>query len=41
MQAQLDRDLSDATVQRLDYRLPPGCRNGGSLDLRPSDPSFP
>jgi hypothetical protein len=41
MRAQLDRDLSDETVQRVDYRLPPGCGNGGSLDLRPSDPSFP
>ena len=41
MRSQLDRDLSDATVQRVDYRLPPGCRNGGSLDLRPSDPRFP
>jgi hypothetical protein len=41
MRAQLDRDLSDATIQRVDYRLPPGCRNGGSLDLRPGDSSFP
>jgi hypothetical protein len=41
MRAQLDRDLSDETVQRVDYRLPPGCSNGGSLDLRPNDPSFP
>jgi hypothetical protein len=41
MHAQRDRDLSDQSVARLDYRLPPGCRNGGSLDLRPGDPSFP
>ena len=41
MRAQRDRDLSDASVQRLDYRLPPECRNGGSLDLRPNDPTFP
>jgi hypothetical protein len=41
MRAQLDRDLSDETIQRVDYRLPPGCHNGGSLDLRPGDSSFP
>jgi hypothetical protein len=41
MRSQLDRDLSDASVQRVDYRLPPGCRNGGSLDLRPGDANFP
>jgi hypothetical protein len=41
MRAQLDRDLSDETVQRVDYRLPPGCRDGGPLDLRPGDPHFP
>ena len=41
MRAQRDHDLSDESVQRLDYRLPEGCRNGGSLDLRPNDPSFP
>ncbi len=41
MRSQLDRDLSDASVQRVDYRLPPGCRDGGALDLRPADPRFP
>ncbi len=41
MEAQLARDLSDESVARLDYRLPPGCRNGGSLDLRPDDQRFP
>ena len=41
MRAQRDRDLSDASIQRLDYRLPAGCRSGGSLDLRPNDPTFP
>jgi hypothetical protein len=41
MSAQRNIDLSDASIARLDYRLPAGCRNGGSLDLRPNDPSFP
>lgn len=41
MEAQRARDLSDASVARLDYRLPAECRNGGSLDLRPNDPAFP
>ena len=41
MRAQRDRDLSDASIARLDYRLPSECRNGGSLDLRPGDPTFP
>jgi hypothetical protein len=41
MREQLDRDLSDTSVARLDYRLPAGCRNGGALDRRPADSSFP
>ena len=41
MEGQRARDLSDASVARLDYRLPAECRNGGSLDLRPDDPQFP
>ena len=41
MRFQRDRDLSDASIARLDYRLPAECRNGGALDLRPDDPSFP
>ena len=41
MEAQRARDLSDASVARLDYRLPEECKNGGALDLRPSDPRFP
>lgn len=41
MRAQLDRDLSTRSVERLDYRLPPECRDGGDLDLRPGQPSFP
>ncbi len=41
MRLQRDRDLSDASIARLDYRLPPGCRDGGSLDLRPNDSAFP
>lgn len=41
MRAQRDRVLSDASVARLDYRLPEECRNGGTLDLRPNDTQFP
>ena len=41
MRAQRDLDLSDASIARLDYRLPRQCRNGGTLDLRPRDPEFP
>jgi hypothetical protein len=41
MRDQRIRDLSDASIARLDYRLPSECRNGGALDLRPGDPSFP
>lgn len=41
MRSQLDRDRSDESVARLDYRLPSGCRNGGPLDLRRNDPRFP
>ena len=41
METQRARDLSDTSVSRLDYRLPEECRNGGKLDLRPSDPRFP
>lgn len=41
MEAQRARDLSDASVVRLDYRLPAECKNGGKLDLRPDDPQFP
>ncbi len=41
MRSQLDRDLSDASIARLDYRLPAGCHDGGSLDLRPVDSNFP
>jgi hypothetical protein len=41
MRLQLDRDLSDDSVARLDYRLPAACRNGGTLDLRPADSAFP
>jgi hypothetical protein len=41
MRAQRNQDLSDASIARLDYRLPPGCHNGGSLDLRPGDSAFP
>ncbi len=41
MRSQLDRDLSDDSVARLDYRLPAACHDGGALDLRPNDSSFP
>ncbi len=41
MRSQLERDLGDASLQRLAYRLPAGCRAGGSLDLHPGDPAFP
>ncbi len=41
LRAQLDRDLSDTSVARVDYRLPAGCREGGELDLRPADSRFP
>ena len=41
MRAQLGRDLGDRSVERLGYRLPAGCRDGGPLDLRPRDPVFP
>ena len=41
MQAQLERDLGDRSVARLGYRLPAECRNGGALDLRPEDATFP
>ena len=41
MRSQRDRDLSDASIARLDYRLPAECRDGGTLDLRPNDPTFP
>ena len=41
MEAQRARDLSDTSVARLDYRLPEECRNGGELDLRPSNSEFP
>jgi len=41
MRAQLGRDLGDRSVQRLGYRLPAECRNGGQLDLRPGDATFP
>ena len=41
MRAQLARDLSTRSVERLDYRLPAECRDGGALDLHRGQPSFP
>ena len=35
------RNLGERSITRLQYRLPEGCRDGGSLDLRPDDPRFP
>lgn len=35
------RNLADRGITRIAYRLPAGCRNGGELDLRPGDASFP
>jgi hypothetical protein len=32
---------SGRTVGTLEYRVPPECRDGGPLDLRPEDPRFP
>jgi hypothetical protein len=34
-------DLADRSLERLAYRLPASCRNGGALDLRPDDDRFP
>lgn len=36
-----DAVLADTGITRLSYRLPDGCRNGGDLDQRPDDPTFP
>lgn len=33
--------LSSRDLSRLAYRPPASCRNGGALDLRPADPTFP
>jgi hypothetical protein len=41
MRAQLGRSLADRSIDRAAYRLPSECRNGGALDVRPDDPSFP
>lgn len=35
------RNLADRSITRHEYRLPPGCRDGGSDDLRAHDPRFP
>jgi hypothetical protein len=36
-----ERRLAERNVIRAAYALPAGCRNGGSLDRRPGDGSFP
>jgi hypothetical protein len=41
MSDRYDRNLSERSIARLAYRLPAGCRNGGDLDLRPTDDRFP
>lgn len=35
------RDLADRSVIRLEYQLPPGCRDGGELDTNPDSSRFP
>lgn len=35
------RNLAERSITRTEYRLPPACRNGGELDLRPADATFP
>lgn len=41
MRFQLDRNAAERSLGRLPYALPAGCEDGGALDLRPDDPSFP
>lgn len=35
------RDLADRSVIRIEYQLPDGCRDGGSLDADPTSSRFP
>ncbi len=35
------RNLAERSITRSEYRLPAECRDGGALDLRPDDGSFP
>lgn len=41
MRALYLRNLGEHSITRHSYRLPDGCSDGGSLDLRPSDDRFP
>ncbi len=41
MKSLYQRNLAERSITRLSYRLPDGCVDGGSLDLRPTDSSFP
>jgi hypothetical protein len=41
MRDRLEADLADSGITRVSYRIPAGCRNGGPLDIRPRDPTFP
>ena len=38
---ELDRRLAERSVIRAAYALPTGCKDGGSLDVHPSDQRFP
>ncbi len=41
MRDRYDASLADAGITRLSYELPAGCHDGGSLDIRPDDATFP
>ena len=41
MRIRYDAVLADRSITRLSYALPSGCRDGGSLDIRPGDATFP
>lgn len=41
MKDRYGRNLAERSITRSEYRLPAECRDGGALDLRPDDGSFP
>jgi hypothetical protein len=41
MRRRYEASLAEREISRLSYRLPPGCSDGGSFDLRPDDSRFP
>jgi hypothetical protein len=41
MRRRYQASLAEREISRLSYRLPPGCSDGGSLDVRPDDSRFP